>query len=330
MTDRILVALDGSPFAEQVLPYATRLARRCGTDLLLAQAVSTIVTVGTPAYYLGAPGWPEWDDTADEAAAYLTGLQADVEAQGVRAEVAVIGGGAPAVLLDLARDPEVRLIVMATHGRSGPSRWVLGSVAEQVLRETQCPVLLLTPKALAAGTAKRLDQRVIVAMDGSARSARVVPPVLALTRCLNTPITLVRAIEPAVVYGMEVRALFGSIHPRYLAQRARNDALDQLQCLAEDWRAKGCAVETVVAVQRALDLITGYAADHCGGWIAMASHGRGGLGGLVLGSTALAVLRQTTLPVLLVAAAGAAPAEAAAETAQRDLASLATAYVSGG
>jgi nucleotide-binding universal stress UspA family protein len=328
MTDRILVALDGSAFAEQALPYATLLAQRCSMDLLLAQAVPTIVTIGSPAAYVGDPGWPDWDDIADEAEAYLSRLQADVEAQGVQAEVAIVGGGAPAVLLDLARDPEVRLIVMATHGRSGPSRWVLGSVAEQVLRATPCPILLLTPKALASGTAERLNQRVIVAMDGSPPSSSIATPVLALARCLNTPITLVRAIEPAVVYAMEVRAMFDAVHPRYLAERAREGAWAQLQYLAEDWRAKGYTVDTMVDIRRAPELITGHAAQQAG-WIAMASHGRGGLGGLVLGSTALAVLQQATLPVLLVAAS-AAPDAAAVETPQRDVADPALASIARG
>jgi nucleotide-binding universal stress UspA family protein len=328
MTDRILVPLDGSPFAEQALPYATLLAQRCGMGLLLAQAVPTIVTIGSPAAYIGDPGWPDWDNTADEAEAYLTRLQADVEAQGVQGEVAIVGGGASAVLLDLARDPEVRLIVMATHGRSGPSRWVLGSVAEQVLREAPCPILLLTPKALASGTAERLNQRVVVAMDGSAPSSSVATPVLALARCLNTPITLVRAIEPAVVYAMEVRAIFGDIHPRYLAERAREGAWAQLQYLAEDWRANGYTVDTLVDVKRAPELITGHAAGQKAGWIAMASHGRGGLGGLVLGSTAIAVLRQAALPVLLVAAS--AVPDADAETAPRDVANPALAPIARG
>jgi nucleotide-binding universal stress UspA family protein len=329
MTDRILVPLDGSAFAEQALPYAILLAQRCGMDLVLAQAVPTAVTIGSPAAYIGDPGWPEWDDIADEAEAYLTRLQAEAEAHGVQAEVATVGGAAPAVLLDLARDPEVRLIVMATHGRSGPSRWVLGSVAEQVLREAPCPILLLTPKALASGTAERLNQRVIVATDGSASSSSVVTPVLALARCLNTPITLVRAIEPAVVYAMEVRAMFDAVHPRYLAERAREGAWAQLQHFAEDWRAKGYTVDTTVDIKRAPELITGHAAAHQAGWIAMASHGRGGLGGLVLGSTALAILRQATLPVLLVAAS-AVPDAADAETAQLDMATPAPATIARG
>src|SRR5581483_4835666 len=97
------------------------------------------------------------------------------EAQGVRAETAVVGGRAADVVLELAEQPDVRLVVMATHGRSGPSRWLLGSVAEQVVRKAPRPVLLLTPRSLAAGTPDRLQRRLLVATDGSAVSEGVFP-----------------------------------------------------------------------------------------------------------------------------------------------------------
>lgn len=325
MVDRLLVPVDGSPFAEQALPYAIALARRCGGEILLARAVPPVVPVGTPTAHLAGTGWSAWAAEAEAAEADLAKLRAEVEASGVAAATSVLGGEAAAVVLELGRAPDVRLIVMATHGRSGLSRWVLGSVAERVLRDATRPLLLLTPRALGAGTADRLGQSAVVAHDGSALSDRVLPPVLALARCLETPITLVRAVEPGTIYAMEVRALFGSVHPRDLAQQATDAAHAQLRALAEQWGEAGAAMATVVDVKPATELIVGSAAERGAGWIAMASHGRGGLSGLVLGSTALSVLRQTTLPVLLVAGhardAAASPTEAPADAAARSDAS---------
>lgn len=321
MADRLLVPVDGSAFAAQALPYAVTLARRCGGDIVLVRAVPPVVPIGTPTAHLAGTGLAAWQAEAEAAEVDLARLRAEVEAQGVSVATTVLAGDPAAVVLELSRAPDVRLVVLATHGRSGISRWVLGSVAERILRDATRPLLLLTPRALAAGTADRLGQTVVVAHDGSAFSDRVLPPVLALAGCLETPLTLVRAVEPGTIYAMEVRALFDTVHPRDLAQQATDAAREQLRAVVAACEQQGADVATVVDVKPAAELIVGSAADRGAGWIAMASHGRGGLSGLVLGSTALSVLRQSTLPVLLVSGqfdeAAASSTGATAEAAAR-------------
>lgn len=298
MRHGILVALDGSPFAARALPYAELLAQRTHAELILARAVD-----------VPAPTLPSPPSSADaqttqhafaEAEAYLAALQREVAAE-VASVTAVAEGGPPArVLLELARAREVALIVMATHGRSGPSRWVVGSVAEQVLRATHLPILLLTPAALDAGSPQRLLQRLMVAVDGSELSQRIFPVAKELARRLPAPLTLVQALEPILTYGPAL-PYTAVPPPTEVFESAKAAIVASLRNIADLWRGEGLEVDIATEMGRPADVITDAAAKRQAGWIALASHGRGGLGGLVLGSTALAVLHQSTLPVLIAA-----------------------------
>jgi nucleotide-binding universal stress UspA family protein len=132
---RILVPLDGSPIGEQAVAAARSLALACSAQLVLMGVVPN----PHPATDWGSGVW----DPKGRIHAYLSYLRTDLEIGGLRAET-VVGYGNPAIeILRVARQQEVDLIVMATHGRSGLSRLVLGSVAAQVVQNSSQPVLLV-------------------------------------------------------------------------------------------------------------------------------------------------------------------------------------------
>ena len=136
MFARVLVPLDGSSAAEAILPRVAELARGYRTDVILLRVVL-------------AHTFPGVDPTeaqvhaVDEAQDYLAAVERSLRSRGIRAESAVRYGRPAEEILDHARVHGVDLIAMATHGRSGIQRWVLGSVAEAVLRAAPVPVLLL-------------------------------------------------------------------------------------------------------------------------------------------------------------------------------------------
>ncbi len=140
--DTLIVPLDGSLFAEEALTYAEGLASQMSLGL------SLILVVTTPAIaYPGAgtyaydPGY--FTQMESEAAAYLREKQAQLESKGLEAACTVKAGYPAGHIIDFAEDSEGSLIVMSTHGRSGISRWVLGSVADRVLRAAYRPILLI-------------------------------------------------------------------------------------------------------------------------------------------------------------------------------------------
>lgn len=299
MAHGILVALDGSAFAARAVPYAALLARRCQAELILARAIHGSTHLFPTA---GASAPAALAQHRTEAEIDLAQQQRALGAETFPIKTQVVEGPAAPVLLEAARAQDVALIVMATHGRSGPSRWVMGSTAEQVLRETHLPILLLTPWALDAGPPDRLTRRVVVPLDGSDVGQRIVPIAGVLARRLRASVTFVRALEHPRTLDTLPLEMYGVPTPPDYFETAQAAAMTTLGDQAERWRAGGLDADFTVDEGLAADVIVAAAREREAGWIAMASHGRGGLGGLVLGSTALAVLHRSTLPVLIAAA----------------------------
>ncbi len=152
MFKKMLVCLDGSKLAEQILPYATEEALRLGSKLVLLQVIVVqtppVVAAGASAYAVKAAEQQfERDET--EAKAYLEGLAQPLREMGLDVECVTLRGlQIGQTIIDYANDHKVDLIAIATHGRSGLKRLVFGSVAEFVLRESGLPILLIKPKEI--------------------------------------------------------------------------------------------------------------------------------------------------------------------------------------
>ena len=139
---RVLVPLDGSPEAELIFPLAQRLMDTENGDLIL-------IRVLLPYTPMVAPDMPvpvvaeATQEVEGEATEYLRRIAAAVSEKGLRVQVFTPSGDPARRIIDIAREMEVGLIAMTTHGRSGLSRVVFGSVAESVVREAPVPVLLM-------------------------------------------------------------------------------------------------------------------------------------------------------------------------------------------
>lgn len=143
MFDRIVVSLDGSEIAERALAPAEELARRLGAPLHLVRiADPTWLRFGAneAALEYAALG-DAFADEEREGRAYLERTLAALRGRGVDATSELRRGQAARELVALAAPGD--LLVMATHGRGGPARWLLGSVAEEVTRHAAGPVLLV-------------------------------------------------------------------------------------------------------------------------------------------------------------------------------------------
>jgi nucleotide-binding universal stress UspA family protein len=141
MYRKILVPLDGSELAEKALDHAEKLAETFDAEIILFQVVP----------FMSVYGSPEWvmplivDDKQKEAAeGYLTNLAEELKKRGLRVTAKVkTGMQVAAEIIDFAKESGVDLIVMCTHGHSGITRWVLGSVAHKVLTRAETPILLI-------------------------------------------------------------------------------------------------------------------------------------------------------------------------------------------
>ncbi len=142
MYQRILVPLDGSQLAEQAIPYATELCKG-STEVVLFQVVHLPLPLAAPDASMAMP-LPDQEELIQESLAYLNRIAEKLRQEGVRVRTdAVERDMVPDAIVDYAREHDIDLIVMTTHGRSGISRLIFGSVAESVVRDAPCPVLLV-------------------------------------------------------------------------------------------------------------------------------------------------------------------------------------------
>ena len=142
MFKRILVPLDGSQRAERALPVAARLARASQGTLIVVQ----VLDVDTHFSYIGPDPLLSESLLRSESSAvsqYLTQTTATLKQEGIPIEQGALFGIPAAMLLSAIRSSQADLVVMCSHGRTGFLRWALGSVAEKVLRDAPCSVLVV-------------------------------------------------------------------------------------------------------------------------------------------------------------------------------------------
>ncbi len=298
MSGPVLVPLDGSPLAERALPYALTLARREHLEILLVRILQSTAPRGQ--HLVQEP----------EAQAALEHLAQELRGQEVEAETLVSStllGTVASRILDIADRHACTAIVMSTHGLSGPGRWLHGSVAEELLRHSRRPVVLISSVCDSRWT-DATPFRVLVPLDGSALAESIVEPTLASTG-MDSELILLTVLPPLNAEAaanmledvdreeVDARASLG----RMADQLARDGVRARVQI------ARGGTAATIAQIAREQDIDL----------IAMATHGRTGLTRLVFGSVATETLQRSPVPVLLLRpnALAAAHGEPSTETA---------------
>ena len=148
MYKKILVPLDGSKLAECVLPHVKTIAAGVGVAQVLLLRVVEPLPAGTPP----AVDFEVVQEAGmKEARKYLAGIKAKLSKDGMNVETKVLAGRPAETIIDFAQREKVDLVAIATHGRSGLTRWVFGSVADKVMRSLSVPILLVKPAGFASG-----------------------------------------------------------------------------------------------------------------------------------------------------------------------------------
>ena len=291
---RVLVPLDGSPFGESVLSLAGDIAERMGSNIEL-------VTVNPPDRHPDIPA----SMIAEIASARGVGarLYLDMQAQELhrRFEVAVyaavLDGPVASALAEHARHDPPELIVMSTHGRSGPSRLFLGSVADRLLRELHCPFVVAKPGSLGELPA---HARILVPLDGSSLAESVLDAVARFFPCDRTTLRLVRVVPPAEVLPVGTSMPLPHTVPDLMEARLAG-ANAYLERTAAKLRRMGWHVEhEVITDWHPSAAVLRSTADHRCDLIALATRGLGGVERIFLGSVADKVIRGAAVPVLVV------------------------------
>jgi len=296
MYTRIVVPLDGSVTAEAVLPYAEAFASGFKTSVELI----SVIDIGAMTTYLAADKVHNLDAIVATEEKNCARYLAEVAKIFSRfpTECRIVRGTPAETILEITSKDRDTLIAMATHGRSGAKRWLLGSVAEKVLRGTTNPVFLVRAASAKASPRGIIDS-IVVPLDGSSLSERILPIVSNWAHALDVEVTLIRAFElPASAYYRNEDYL-----PDYdaLREKARKEAADYLREKADSLIGAGVrTVSTLTIEGPAAAEIISYAQTAPRAVFAMSSHGRSGVRRWILGSVTEKVVRHGDDPVLVV------------------------------
>lgn len=334
MFSRIFVPLDGSPRAERALEVAARLAHGADGTVILASVVSPM-SVYAPALAMPVDAQMTIDGEIAAAKEYLARVRAGEALRGLKTE-AHIGLATPAAaeLVDLAQATHTDVIVMCSHGRTGLMRWALGSVAQQVVRSSPIPVLVLKANGpVPAPSAESL--RVVIPLDGSVVAEAAISPAAQLAAALSapgqgqvhllqvihTPVAPFAPFAPADAYLQRESAS----ERQAVQERARSYLYGVVQRFSEAPLADlHVRVSTAVVID---EDVAGAIAAVAGGAeglsepfdvIAMATHGRTGLARLAMGSNTERVLQSTKRPLLVVHPVATVPREVKSVERARD------------
>jgi nucleotide-binding universal stress UspA family protein len=275
MLNTILVPLDGSELAERALTYATALSTRTGAGITLLRAAMSHTLAGVDPR-------ERKQGAIQEAEQYLERVAMPLRARGFRCETRVPYGHAADCIAEEGRLDNSDLIVMASHGRSGPGRWILGSVTASVVASSVVPVLVQRGwHPLFGEPFPNRESKLIVPLDGSTFAETALGIAADLGTDLGGGLVLVR-VEGDPLGIPAASEYLGRVQAR-LAETHAGLTVDIDVRVGE--RAQG--LEQAVALCEAALVV-------------MSTHGRGGARRAILGSVADKFMQQGDVPVVLV------------------------------
>ena len=256
----IVVPIDGSDLSKTALPVGEQLARAIGGTL-------TLLTSG-------------WGSTVEELEAALRTEAAKLD---IPTTISVVPDTFPATAIAQAVAGSDDAVVMATHGRSGIGKALLGSVAEDLLKATERPVLLLGPAASPLPTIT--GGVLVVSTDGSPTSSAILPRAALWAKALDLSVRVV-----------SVTKADGTPH----GTLSHDELLALMEGAAEVFRAEGITaeVETLAGGDPASALVE-FAKRLPAAMLAMSTHARTGWNRTALGSVAMKVVHDSPCPVLV-------------------------------
>jgi nucleotide-binding universal stress UspA family protein len=296
MYKRILVPLDGSEVAASVLPYIADLAKRLSAGV-------TLLTVMAP-----ARPEPRAADTEvrAEAEALVRRQAQHLINSGVESDTVVVSGGPVQQIIGRSLDGGYDLIAIGTRGHSGIRRGLLGSVTDGVVRSSSVPVLVLSPKAVEASAQPGHElATVTIPLDGSEVAESVLPYAQALAKQLSLEVRLLRVVSVSSIAYYSIDS--GPVDTTPLEQELEEEAVGYLNQIAETLTQEGLSVTCIVEKGSSALGIVDRLRNTQNNLVAICSHGRSGLGRLLIGSVADSIIRSTGVPVLVLTPGGSTP-----------------------
>jgi nucleotide-binding universal stress UspA family protein len=296
----VLVPLDGSPLAEQAIPLALEVARvaRSKVRLVLVHQI-----LPPPFYEETAQLYVSIDLAMRKTERdYLRGLVAQLrERSGLQISSVMLEGSTEQALVEYVQDIRADLVVMTTHGRSGVRGAWLGSVADHLIRRLDVPVIVTRAReGTGSFSAPPNIREILVPLDGSPLAEAALAPAMALAGLFDAELVLVQVVPPSSA-GTLLPVTFAAGYDAEIVALQRKKAQEYLAGLSELLQERGSRVKTTVAVGHNVgETLINLAHPERIDLVAIATHGRGGVRRLMLGSVADKLIRAAGPPVLVV------------------------------
>lgn len=312
----IVVPLDGSELAAQVMPHVRTLAPLLDAHVHLLRVVPATPPGDSESWaqvLISVYGAPEseaarrdhhndvMEELHQQAQAYLDTQAQMLRSAGIEVTSEVRTGSPAETIVEVAAaHMPGALIAMATHGYSGLRRWALGSVADKVIHATDAPVLLVRGQAQPV---VQPPHRILTPLDGSGLSRQALPLASEIARAARAELILLRAVVPMIEAYIGAPVLGRPLVENSETLNALHEyALDELKAEATSLRAEVPRVLTRAIIGYPAEVIIDEAREMDVDLIVMATHGYSGLRRWALGSVADKVLHATTTPLILVRA----------------------------
>ncbi len=296
MFEKILVPLDGSKLAEIALPYAENLAGTLDSEIHLIH----ISEEGHAQYehmhelYMG-----KMVEAVKQGAQLYPTLRGR---EPVEVKSVILQGDPAEQIVDYADRENISVINMATHGRSGVARWVLGSVANKVIEAAKCPIALFrAERPLTPSSGEPIVVRYLVPLDGSKESESIIPYVEELGSKVGGEVIILYVVQPGSSKATTLYEI-GFPYTKSQVEDVGAEAEAYIENVCRVLEGKGIKARCEVRFGAAAEEILRLASEIDPHIVAMASHARSFFGRLAMGSTAEKVLHGGTSPLLLVKA----------------------------
>ena len=300
MIKRVLIPLDGSELAEQVIPHLLRFVAPERTELLLMTALSSFILPSLNNTIRALASEQIAISHEDEINERLHAVAQQLNQNGFRIESKCLPGTAAENILRLAEEAYVDLIAMSTHGRTGLGLALLGSVADEVVRNARPPVFLVSARI--AVQPDSLPRTILLPLDGTPLAEAAIPAACQFAQATGAMIHLVRVVEPHdsgnAGEGLTTGQIFSD-----LDNTEGQPIIRQAVCYLERIRLRlqlaGITCRYHVTAGGPADSIIRIAHAENADLIVMSTHGRTGVERMVYGSVASQVISTTPCPLLL-------------------------------
>ncbi len=302
MSRSVLVPLDGSHLAEAVVPFVGRLAKAVDARVLLLHVLEN-----------HAPDAIHGDRHLSEAAAahvYLDEVATKLRAVGIEEIDLHVHENrehdVARAIVQHAEEYAADLVMLANHGNGGWREFFFGTISQQVIRQGTTPVITVPVRHATDAPPSTGLQGIAMALNGSVEAEAALEPTVWIALGYGVPVRVIAAVETTATMTGEDRAIASMIPSatRAVLRIQEDDTRNYLQGVVAQLESRGVRASSAMLRGSPADSVMTEAIRSGSGLLVIATHGRGGLGGLWAGSVGTKVLARYGNPLLLVHAPG--------------------------